>query len=77
MTTRMKIHQNPSNTVQTHHPKSLFFILTEKQGTSILGDNMDENEVLVCYLNSDQILAGLSSSRQNTLTIQFYRVTKE
>jgi hypothetical protein len=45
---------NPSNTVPTHHPKSIFFILTEKQRTSIPSDNMDENKVLVCYPNPDQ-----------------------
>jgi hypothetical protein len=38
---------------------------------------MDENKVLVCYPNLDQILAGLSSSIQNTLTILLYMVTKE
>jgi hypothetical protein len=69
--------RNPSNTVPTRHPKSLFSILIGKQGTSILGDNMDENKVLVCYRNPDQILVGLSSSTQNNLTILLYRVSKE
>jgi hypothetical protein len=41
--------QNPPNTDPTHHPKSQFSILRGKQGTSIPGDNMDENKVLVCY----------------------------
>jgi hypothetical protein len=35
-------YQNPPNTVPTCHPKSLFSILTGKQGTSISGDNKDE-----------------------------------
>jgi hypothetical protein len=35
---------NPPNTVPTHHPKSLFSILIGKQGTSIPGDNIDENQ---------------------------------
>jgi hypothetical protein len=34
--------RNPVNIVPTRHPKSLFSILIGKQGTSILGDNMDE-----------------------------------
>jgi hypothetical protein len=34
-------YRNPSNTVPSRHPKSLFS-LTGKQGTSIPGDNMDE-----------------------------------
>jgi hypothetical protein len=34
--------QSPPNTVPNPSPKSLFSILTGKQGTSIPGDNMDE-----------------------------------
>jgi hypothetical protein len=68
--------QNPPNTVPTYHPKSLFSILIGKQGTSIVGDNMDENKVLVCYPNPHQILAELSSLPKNTLTILLYGVTK-
>jgi hypothetical protein len=70
-------YQNPPNTVPTSHPKSLFCTLAGKQGTSIPGDNMDENKVLVCYPNPYQILVGLSSSTQNTLIILLYSVTKE
>jgi hypothetical protein len=68
--------QNPPNTVPTRHPKSLFSILTGKQGTSIPGDNMDENKVLACYPNPDQILARLSSSTQkypNHSTLRGYQ----
>jgi hypothetical protein len=66
-----------SNTVPTHHPKSPFSSLTRNQGTSIPGDNMDNNKVLLCSPNLDQILAGLSSSNQNNQTILLYGVTKE
>jgi hypothetical protein len=55
---------SPPNTVSTYHLKSLFSILIGNQGSRIPGDNMDENKVLVCYPNPDQILAGLSSSTQ-------------
>jgi hypothetical protein len=70
-------YQNLSNIVPTRRPKSLFSILTGKQCTSIPGDNIDENKVLVCYPNPDQILAGLSISTQKNLTILLYGVTKE
>jgi hypothetical protein len=69
--------QNLPNIVPTHHPKSRFSILTGKQDTSIPGDNMDENKVLVCYPNPDQILVGLSSSTQKNLTVLLYWVSKE
>jgi hypothetical protein len=69
--------QNPSNIVPTHHPKSLFSILIGKQGTSIPGDNMDENKVLLCYPNPYHILAGLSSYTQKNLTILLCGVSKE
>jgi hypothetical protein len=51
--------------------------INREQGTSILGDNMDENKVLVCYPNPYHILAGLSSSTQkqyhNHSTIRGYQ----
>jgi hypothetical protein len=65
--------RNPLNTVSIHHPKSLFSILTGKQGTSIPSDNVDENKVLVCYTNPDKILARLSSSTKKNLTILLLR----
>jgi hypothetical protein len=68
----------PLNIVPTRHPKSLFSILTGKQGTRVPGDNLDENKVLVCYPNLEQILAGLSNStKKYTLTILLYGITKE
>jgi hypothetical protein len=36
-----------------------------------------KNKVLVYYPNPDQILAGLSSFTQDTITILLYGVTKE
>jgi hypothetical protein len=70
-------YQNPSDTVPIPPPQIPILHTNREQGTSIPGDNMDENKVLVCYPNPDQILAGLSSSTQNTLTILLYGVTKE
>jgi hypothetical protein len=70
-------YQNPPNIVPTRHPKFLFSILIGKQGTSIPVDNMDENKVLVCYPNSNQVLIGLNSSTQKNLTIRLYGVSKE
>jgi hypothetical protein len=35
-------------------------------------DNMDENKVLLYYRNLDHIVAGLSNSTQNILTILLY-----
>jgi hypothetical protein len=69
--------RSPPDAVPNRHPKSLFSILIGKYGTSIPGDNKDENKVLVCYPNPDQINARLSNSTQKYPSHSTLWVTKE
>jgi hypothetical protein len=48
-----KLSESTKHSSKNHHPKSLFSTLIGNQGTSIPGDNMDKNKVLVCYPNPD------------------------
>jgi hypothetical protein len=50
---------NPPNTVPNLLPQiPILRTNREKQGTSIPGDNMDENKVLVCYPTQTRFLQG-------------------
>jgi hypothetical protein len=52
----MTNHSLPESTGQS--PESLFSKLIGNQGNSIPGNNIDENKVLMCYPNLDQIMLG-------------------
>jgi hypothetical protein len=69
--------QNPPNIVSFLSPKSLFSILTGKQGTSIPGDNVEKIRYYYATQTQTKFLAWLSSSTQKNLTILLYGVSKE